>query len=108
MHLLDQTRGAGSVLEEGVAVAFARHAEDFIFGLYNPDGTAEPGFYSFLTQLQIFDATADRLMLAAPTFSGQWQVRSVPEPATFALLALSLAGLRALSACPATPANRRG
>jgi PEP-CTERM motif len=67
--------------------------EEFIFGVYDPDGRAEPGLYVFRTQLQIFDATADRVMLAGPAFIGIWEVRSVSEPATFALLALSLAGL---------------
>jgi hypothetical protein len=70
--------------------------EDFIFGVYNPIGSAAPGRYSFATQLQIFDATADRLMLDTSTFSGTWQVafsRVVPEPSSFALLALSLAAL---------------
>ena len=70
--------------------------EDFIFGVYDPIGRVPPGRYSFATQLQIFDATADRLMLDTSTFSGTWQVvlpRAVPEPSSFALLALSLAAL---------------
>jgi PEP-CTERM motif len=70
--------------------------EDFIFGVYDPIGRVAPGRYSFSTTLQIFDATADRLMLDTSTFSGTWQVvlpRAVPEPSSFALLALSLAAL---------------
>jgi hypothetical protein len=70
--------------------------EDFIFGVYDPIGRTAPGRYGFATQLQIFDATTDRLMLDTSTFSGTWQVvlpRAVPEPSSFALLALSLAAL---------------
>lgn len=67
--------------------------KDFIFGVYDPDGQVEPGWYSFRTQLQIFDATADRVMLTSPTFSGQWEVKSVPEPGTLAVLSISLGGL---------------
>lgn len=65
----------------------------FTFGVYDPEGKVDPGWYSFRTQLQIFDATADRLMLASPTFSGQWEVKSVAEPGTIAVLSLGLAGL---------------
>lgn len=70
--------------------------EDFIFGVYNPIGPAAPGSYSFMTQLQIFDATPERLMLDTSTLSGTWQVarlREVPEPSSFVLLALGLAAL---------------
>lgn len=65
--------------------------KEFTFGVYTPDGKAAPGWYSFSTQLQIFDATVDRVMLASPTFSGRWEVRSVPEPRTPALLIFGLA-----------------
>ena len=70
--------------------------EDFIFGVYDPIGRVAPGRYSFATTLQIFDATAERLMLDTASFSGTWQVVApgrLPEPGSFALLALSLAGL---------------
>ncbi len=70
--------------------------EDFIFGVYDPIGRTAPGRYGFATQLQIFDATPERLMLDTSTFSGTWEVVSpsrLPEPGSFALLALSLAGL---------------
>ena len=67
--------------------------KDFVFGFYDPVGTVAPGVYNFSTQLQIFDATPNRLMLAAPTFSGQWEVRAMPEPASVALVAPALLGI---------------
>jgi len=67
--------------------------KDFVFGFYDPIGTVDLGFYSFRTQLQIFDATADRLMLASPTLSGNWEVRAVPEPAALSLVGSALVGL---------------
>ncbi len=90
--------------------------KDFIFGTYTPIDDAAEGFYSFGTQLQIFDATADRLMLATPTFSGNWEVKCsefpgggstggcfpgpgpfpVPEPTSLAVLSIGLASLAAI------------
>jgi len=61
--------------------------KDFVFGIYTPIGKAAAGFYPFSTQLQIFDATVARLMLGAPTVSGNWEVaKNVPEPATLVLV----------------------
>jgi hypothetical protein len=48
--------------------------KDFVFGFYTPTEQLSPGWYSFLTQLQIFDATAERTMLTTTTFSGHWEV----------------------------------
>jgi MYXO-CTERM domain-containing protein len=54
--------------------------KDFIFGIYTPLGAVTPGMYPFSAQLQIFAATADRPMLASPTFSGNWEVQCSPFP----------------------------
>jgi hypothetical protein len=88
--------------------------KDFIFGIYTPTAPATPGLYPFSAQLQIFAATADRPMLASPTFSGNWEVIPcspfpgggstggcfpgpfpfpAPEPHTLVLLALGLLAL---------------
>ena len=67
--------------------------KSFVFGVYTPDGKAAPGWYSFRTQLQIFDATPDRRLLATPTLNSQWEVRAVPEPALPVLVAVALASM---------------
>ena len=79
--------------------------KSFVFGVYTPEGKAEPGWYSFRTQLQIFDATPDRLLLAAPTLNSQWEVRAVPEPALPVLVAVALASL--LLVARRRPSRRR-
>jgi hypothetical protein len=66
---------------------------DFIFGMFVPNMKMDPGLYAFRTQLQIFDATADRLMLASPTLAGQWEVRAMPEPSTLALAGFAVLAL---------------
>ena len=69
---------AGSVFDGQIAGALLPGEEKvFVFGIYTPDVTVTPGLYGFSTQLQIFDATADRLMLTSYTFSGNWEVQAI-------------------------------
>jgi hypothetical protein len=91
--------------------------KDFVFGVFTPPAQLAPDTYTARTQLQIFDATAERTMLAAPTLTLQWEVLAcsqfpgggatggcfpgpgpfpAPEPGTLALIGLALAGMAAM------------
>jgi hypothetical protein len=69
-------------------------SRDFIFGIYTPTQPLAAGWYSFWVQLQIFDATPDRPMVGASSFSGRWEVLApaapVPVPGTLALAVAAL------------------
>jgi hypothetical protein len=60
----------------------------FVFGVFQPDSGTGTGLYPFLAQLQIFDASPERNLLSAPTFSG---FLPVPEPSTVLLLLAAIA-----------------
>jgi hypothetical protein len=80
-------------LDSAASILLPGQTKTFDFGELIPIGVVPDGVYAFSTQLQLFAATVDRPMLGASNFGGTFEVQSVPELSTWAMMILGLAGL---------------